>query len=265
MLIILSIFGLVTQPPARVTSFLPLGNLYLEMPMIFISLPLASTLGAIVGGYLLTPIYLWLHQMLFRENVYSIQKVQRPEIFQGMFQGFYPALLAFNLNSMIVEIWPGLLDFLLSPELLEAPFMYQYSFVIVLLSVFTIAVSMAVFSPAYFLLDGGVLYSTDMRAKRSGRPKEIRTVGGWFNDYLKGYAGLSVAFSYLIFVYRYISAFEMELIYVLFWVGLPFFVMVNTIPTYIYLDKISLKIDTYVLNFSNKMIRAHSHNNYYQV
>jgi hypothetical protein len=35
----------------------------------------------------------------------------------------------------------------------------------------------------------------------------VRAVGGWFNDYLRGYAGLSVAFSYLLFVFRYVSTF----------------------------------------------------------
>ena len=91
--------------------------------------------------------------------------------------GFYPALLAFNLNSLIMEIWPGVLERLLSESILAAPFMIRYSFGSVVLMAGTIGLSMAVFSPAYYLLDGGVMYSTESRAEGSGRPGEVRTVG----------------------------------------------------------------------------------------
>ena len=112
--------------------------------------------------------------------------------------------------------------------------------------------STAMFSPAYFLLDGGVVYSTEDRARGSGRPGEVRAVGGWFNDYLRGYAGLSVVFSYLLFVFRYVTTFGMELIFMLFWVGLPFFVAVSTIPTFIYLDKVRGRTTAYVRGFAEK-------------
>ena len=78
-------------------------------------------------------------------------------------------------------------------------------------------------------------------------------MGGWFNDYLRGYAGLSVVFSYLLFVFRYVSTFEMEVVFVLFWVGLPFFVTVSTIPTFIYLDKARKRTAAYVWGFAEKM------------
>jgi nitrate/nitrite transporter NarK len=98
-----------------------------------------------------------------------------------------------------------------------------------------------------------VVYSTEERARGSGRPGEVRAVGGWFNDYLRGYAGLSVVFSYLLFVFRYVATFEMELVFVLFWVGLPFFITVSTIPTFIYLDKVRERTAAYVRGFVEKM------------
>ena len=252
-LILLSVFGLLYVKPARVTSFLPFGNLYLEMPVVFIVIPFSARAGALVGGYLLSPVYLWLHKRLFRGSEYGVREVPEAGEFRGIFQGFYPALLAFNLNSILIEVWPGLLDILLSPQLLAAPFMTRYSFGSVVLMAGTISLSMAVFSPAYFLLDGGVVYSTEERARGSGRPGEVRAVGGWFNDYLRGYAGLSVVFSYLLFVFRYVATFEMELVFVLFWVGLPFFVTVSTIPTFIYLDKMRERTAAYVRGFVEKM------------
>jgi hypothetical protein len=150
-------------------------------------------------------------------------------------------------------MWPGLLDWLLSESMLAESFMVRYSFGSVVLMAGTIGLSMAVFSPAYFLLDGGVVYSTVGRARGSGRPGEVRAVGGWFNDYLRGYAGLSVVFSYLLFVFRYVSTFEMELVFVLFWVGLPFFVTVSTIPTFIYLDKARGRTMAYVRGFAERI------------
>jgi hypothetical protein len=236
-LILLSVFGLINVQPSKVTSFLPFENVYLEMPLVFIAMPLSATLGALVGGYLLSPVYLWVHRVVFRGSEYVVREVSESDGFPGMFNGFYPALLAFNMNSLIMDMWPGVLDRLLSSQLLAAPFTYRYSFGSVVLMAGTIGLSMVVFSPAYFLIDGGVIYSTEEKAKRLGRPGEVRTVGGWFNDYLRGYAGLSVALSYFLFVFRYVMAIEMELIFVLFWFGLPFFVTVSTIPSFIYLDK----------------------------
>lgn len=252
-LILTSVFGLVNVQPSKVTSFLPFENVYLEMPVLFMAIPLSATLGALLGGYLLSPVYLWVHRWLFRGSVYGVRVVPGSEGFRGTFRGFYPALLAFNLNSLIVELWPRVLEGLLDPQLLAAPLMYRNSFGSVVLMAGTIGLSMAVFSPAFFLLDGGVVYSTEGRAEGSGRPGEVRAVGGWFNDYLRGYAGLSVAFSYLLFVFRYVSTFEMEVVFVLFWVGLPFFVTVSTIPTFIYLDKVRGRTAAYVRGFAEKM------------
>jgi len=245
-LILTSVFGLMNVKPSRVTSFLPFENIYLEMPLVFIAMPLSAILGALAGGYLLSPVFLWAHRVFFRGCEYVVRAVPEPDGFPGVFNGFYPALLAFNMNSLIMELWPGLVESLLSPQLNAASFMYRYSFASVVLMAGTIGLSMVVFSPAYFLMDGGVTYSTEARARRSGRPREVRAVGGWFNDYLRGYAGLSVAFSYFLFVYRYVSAIEMELIFVLFWVGLPFFVTVSTIPSFIYLDKMKERRVRYI-------------------
>ena len=251
-LILLSVFGLIYVQPSKVTSFLPFENAYLEMPLVFIAMPLSATLGALAGGYLLSPVFLWVHRRVFRGSEYVVRVVPEADGFPGMFYGFYPALLAFNMNSLIMELWPGVLERLLSSQLLAAPFMYRYSFGSVVLMAGTIGLSMVVFSPVYFLIDGGVTYSTEATAKRLGRPGEVRTVGGWFNDYLRGYAGLSVAFSYFLFMFNYVSAIEMELIFVLFWMGLPFFVTVSTIPSFIYLDKRKEKTIRYIRGIAER-------------
>jgi hypothetical protein len=49
-LILTSVFGLVNVQPSKVTSFLPFENVYLEMPVLFMAIPLSATLGALLGG-----------------------------------------------------------------------------------------------------------------------------------------------------------------------------------------------------------------------
>ncbi len=49
-LILLSVFGLMYVQPSKVTSFLPFENVYLEMPIVFMAIPLSATLGALAGG-----------------------------------------------------------------------------------------------------------------------------------------------------------------------------------------------------------------------
>jgi hypothetical protein len=66
----------------------------------------------------------------------------------------------------------------------EAPLVYQYIFENLFLLMFTIALSMLIFSPGWFLIDAGIVYSTEEQVRGTDRPVEGRTVGGVFNDYL---------------------------------------------------------------------------------
>ena len=62
-----------------------------------------------------------------------------------------------------------------------------------------------------------------------------------------------MVFSYLLFVFRYVSTFEMEVVFVLFWVGLPFFVTVSTIPTFIRMDKVRDRTAVYILGVAGRL------------
>jgi hypothetical protein len=237
-LIFISIFGFYNIPPNKITTFIPFQNQYFEFVTIFISIPFSATIGALIGGYLVSPIYLFIHKSLNPKMVYFIKEPVETGKFDQIFQGFYPALFAFNLNSLIIQGYPSIVKSILHSRFQEVPFMILYSYGSVVLMMITIGISMIVFSPAFFLNDGCILYSSKKLVEETGRPIETRTVGGWFYGYFKGYAGLSVAFSYFLIVFNYISNVRMEYVFILFWFGLPFFITVSIIPCFTFIDRI---------------------------
>ena len=105
----------------------------------------------------------------------------------------------------------------------------------------TIGLSMFFFAPAWFLIDAGIVYSTDEYVRGKGVPDEVRAVGGWFYEYIKGYSGFSVAFSYLqlilMFVYsEFRSGYPLDPVMFIFILGVPLFITLLLIPSFILLD-----------------------------
>ena len=78
------------------------------------------------------------------------------------------------------------------------------------------------------------------RARGTDRPVEGRTVGGVFNDYLRGYSGFGIAFSYLQILVVYfgglLSVLRVDVVSLIGWFGLPVYVILAVIPTFILLD-----------------------------
>ena len=99
---------------------------------------------------------------------------------------------------------------------------------------------MLIFSPGWFLIDAGIVYSTEEQVRGTDRPVEGRTVGGVFNDYLKGYSGFSIAFSYLqILVVSYSDIINVERVdfaQLIGFFGIPVYVILTVIPTFVLLD-----------------------------
>ena len=237
-LILISIFGFYNISPNKITTFIPFQNQYFEFVTIFITIPFSATIGALIGGYLISPIYLFIHKSINPKMVYYIKEPIDTRKFNQIFQGFYPALLAFNLNSMIIQVYPSVVHSILNSRFQDVPFMTFYSYGSVVLLMMTIGISMIVFAPAFFLNDGCIMYSSKELVEETGKPIEIRTVGGWFYGYFKGYAGFTVVFSYFLIVFNYISNVSTEYVFILFWLGLPFFITVSIIPCFTFLDRI---------------------------
>jgi hypothetical protein len=213
---------------------------------VFIVLPISSSLGAIIGGYALAPIFLRSHKTIYRKAIrkaiYGIQNTNPAKVFNRTLQGYYPGLLAFNISSIILLLSPKIQNQLLTPfMLLEAPLAMQYIAGSLFLLIFTILLSTLVFSPGWFLIDSGIVYSTEEQVRGTDKPVEARAVGGLFNDYLKGYSGFSIAFSYLQMLTVYYSAqlsggYGIDIVDMIGWFGLPVYVILTVIPTFILLD-----------------------------
>jgi hypothetical protein len=212
-----------------------------EISFVFIVIPISSTIGAIIGGYALAPIFLLSHKTIYKKAIYGIQETNPAKTFKRTLQGYYPSLLAFNINSIILFLAPMIRNQLLTPGMLEgARLVYQYIFENLFLLMFTIALSMLIFSPGWFLIDAGIVYSTEEQVRGTDRPVEGRTVGGVFNDYLKGYSGFSIAFSYLqMLVVSYgdiINVERVDIAQLIGFFGIPVYVILTVIPTFILLD-----------------------------
>jgi hypothetical protein len=117
---------------------------------------------------------------------------------------------------------------------------------------------MLVFSPSWSLMDAGVVYSNQERVHGTGRPVEIRAVGAWFRDYLRGYSGFGVAFSYLqlIFLYYYQElgrGYPVDMVEIIVLFGAPFFITILLIPSLIILDLTRKHRIQFIRKIANKM------------
>ena len=238
---LLVIYGLIFGQGFDASPLIPFTNVFHEIMFVFIVVPISSIIGAIIGGYALAPIFLLFHKTIYRKAIYGIQETNPAKIFKRTLQGYYPGLLAFNISSIILFLSPMIRNRLLTPGMLEeAPLVYQYIFENLFLLMFTIALGMLIFSPGWFLIDAGIVYSTEEQVRGTDRPVEGRTVGGVFNDYLKGYSGFSIAFSYLqILVVSYgdiINVERVDFAQLIGFFGIPVYVILTVIPTFILLD-----------------------------
>ncbi len=156
-------------------------------------------LGVLIFGYLLGPAFLLLHKKTIgRKMEYGIQEKQKPAQFKKYFAGLFPALLAINLSLMLATN-PTAWHAILSDEYFAWNMKGNSLFIMLTfmgLVIYTLMVAFFVFVPVWFLIDSGIVYTNQAKVKDTTKPTEIRGVGSWFQYFLKGYAGISVIFSY---------------------------------------------------------------------
>jgi hypothetical protein len=151
-----------------------------------------------------------------------------------------------SLNPEIVRIITGNLG--VSLENLS-PDNYTVSFVVLL--IFTFIFTNLFFSPTWFLMDSGILYSNKLNLSDTNKPLEIRSIGRWYEQFLKGYAGVSVLLSYVEFITIFfpVTSGELPLFITLLiiFIPFPFIMIIPSIPALIILDKIKEKRSNFVL------------------
>ena len=134
---------------------------------------------------------------------------------------------------------------------------------VVLLS-FMVLVGFGFFSPVWFLLDAGIVYSNQERVNNRVLEEPIigRSIGDWYMYLLKGYAGISVFFGYFQLVNAYMSGLAsvqqnetsiyFSIINALIFIPLVFLIAISSIPAFIILDKTKAKRIEYIRKWANK-------------
>jgi hypothetical protein len=233
--------------------FLRIRIIGLEIGLIFILIiPFASLLGYLIGGYLFSPIYLYFHVLFFKKRVtYGISTNNYTGFKYGS-EGIFSSLMAINFTLLLQSI-PGLVTSVTNLSTTD-PLSYIKSFAVLLM--FTTLIATMLFSPSWFLTDSGILYTNEKSLNKTNRPSEIRSVGRWYGQFLKGYAGVSVILTY----YEFISIFlfdvsELGILFIvllLMFIPFPLLLIVPTIPTLIIADKIKERRIKYIYKLAKK-------------
>jgi len=181
-------------------------------------------LGTSIGGYILSPLFLIAHKKTVgRKMAYRIQEKPRSGIIKKSYiKTFFPALITINLSLILAydpSIQTLLLDTLSSNE-------WNLMYACCALFPFTGAIAMAVFSPIWFLQDGGLVYSNKEKVKVTSDPTEIRSLGGWYSNILKGFSGIAVIMQFYILVADLISYVDTSLntttvLFLVLWIIMP--------------------------------------------
>ncbi|MFX0106636.1 MAG: hypothetical protein ACFE75_14270, partial [Candidatus Hodarchaeota archaeon] len=232
--------------PIRLTPFLPLGDLFLELALIFIIiLPLSALIGLIIGGYLITPIILYFHKKIYGlKKYYGIQFELRSDKTKLFSKSIFPVLMAINLSSIFLT--PAVLETIVSTDALTAfnvdiPTLIRFFGEVILLTL-TLGLATIFFSSVWFLKDSGIIYSNKHKIVESNELLELHSIGDWYQTILRSYAGIAAITTYIVlvqdFITRYIEniGFKENVFNIpslILWLGLPFYLAISLIPTLI--------------------------------
>ena len=154
-----------------------------EFAFLFTLMWISSIIGSYFFGYLLTPLYLLIHKKIIGPKMtYGLVEVKdpNPDKFKGIFKAFFPALLALNL-AIIFSQSKDIQVFILNPKnVLEGASLTNMLMSIIILLPLMSGIGIAIFSPVWFLLDSGIIYSNEKRILVKKRPLEVKSVGGWY-------------------------------------------------------------------------------------
>ncbi len=243
----------------NLSPLIPFRDAGLEIGFISIMfLPLASIIGTLIGGYLFTPLFLYLHTKTFRNRYqYGIYLKPDYEKFKFTSQGLFASLMAINISLLLLNpdtVRFTLGNFSVSPEDLTPD---QYTVAFVILLIFTFIFTNLIFSPTWFLMDSGILYSNKSILNETNKPLEIRSIGRWYEQFLKGYAGVSVIISYVNFIIIFFIAagnnLPLFIIALIMFIPFPIIMIIPSIPALIILDMIKEKRNNYILIKAKKL------------
>ncbi len=249
------------------TLYIP-GRGFIEGFLIFVGFwTLGGIIGGVLFGYLLAPLYLLVQKKIFGRNmIYGIQDNPKSEKFKVFSRAIFPALMAINFSLIFASKEPFKSEIPLPLPGVSEDWLELMNFLITFLVMLSISVgaSFAIFSPVWFVLDGGLVYSNQKKVmeKQLEQPIMGRAVGDWYMDLLKGYAGISVIISYLLIFFPFLIALISNLsgafntivaiINILILIPLVFLIALASIPMLIILDLIKESRIKYIRKWANR-------------
>lgn len=146
-----------------------------------------------------------------------------------------------------------------------------------ILLMITFGLSILLFSPIWLLKDSGIIFTNKIIVENSNEKLIIKSIGDWFQTILKGYSGIAVIITYFIVITDFITCYIenlglpgnlLNIPSLILWLGLPFYLVLSTIPALIlhdiikkqrinYVRKIGVKVgikDTAIASFRLKKI-----------
>jgi hypothetical protein len=269
-IIIISILELLFRlvDPIDLSRFVPVDDVLLELGIIFIIvLPLSALIGLFIGGYLLSPVVLFLHKKLYGSRMhYGIQTEHGSDKLLLFSQSFFPVLMAINLSSLLFT--PAIIEFILSADITNifetvsnVPMLTRF-FADTILLMLTLGLSTMLFSSVWFLKDSGIIYSNKQKLENSSESIVLRSISDWFQIILRSYAGIGGIITYILAMNDFIRGFVENLgltgnIFnipsLILWLGLPLILTISLAPTVIVNDILKKSRICYIRNISTKL------------
>jgi hypothetical protein len=254
--------------PKALIDFIPVDDVLAILVLVFLVLiPISGMIGALLGGYIVSPIIMILHKFFYRSRrYYGIQYEAEDKKVSVLKSGFYPVLMAVNLSFIFLT--PEIISMILEADVInEFAISLRIPVFIRLLSqtillIFTFGASTVFFSPVWLLRDSGIVFTTKEKVENSNETLLIKSIGEWFQTLLKGYAGIGVIFTYIFVIYDFVFLFIANLglpgnllnIPSLFlWLGLPFYLVFSMIPAVIVHDAFKKRRLRYVRKIAHKI------------
>ncbi|MFX0040354.1 MAG: hypothetical protein ACFFCY_07405 [Promethearchaeota archaeon] len=269
-IIIVSILEILFRPsiPIALSRFVPLNDILLELGFIFIIvLPLSALVGLLIGGYLISPIIIYLHKKLYGSKMYyGIQFEQRTEKLSLFSKSFFPVLMAINLSSILFT--PTIVEIILAADVTNIfedvsriPMLTRF-FADAILLMLTFGLATMFFSSVWFLKDSGIFFSNKLKVENSNEAIILRYIGDWFEIILRSYAGIGVIITYILVVSDFSRKFienyglpgnVFNIPTLILWLGLPLYLTISLIPTLIINDMLKNRRINYIRKIGNKL------------
>ncbi len=158
-------------------KFSPFNNSGFDSVYIFIMITVASIIGELLVGYLLGPFYLIVHKRIIgRKIIYGIQDKPKSDKFKEIFlMALFPALMTVNF-ALMFAFDPAIQQIAIKEPNQQESVMVTFATLLALMT----GISMGLFSPVWFLLDSGIVFTNKEKVKYTAHPTEVRNVGGWY-------------------------------------------------------------------------------------